>query len=374
MTSSEQVPGTPGEITPEWLTDVLRESGHLPQGKVSSVLVEPIGADRGFTGMVARIRATYDGAVEGPPSLVAKLPTTGRDTPSPYRLAQDLSAEAARRHFERCASEVSFYRDVAPNGGCAVPRLYHAITDPDRLTIVLLLEDLTGGIEGDELAGCTPKQAHALLDAVAPLHARLWQRPTPGWVAPFAADPLASQQRYAKRVEPFLARHGGALPPSVRGLLRRLESNYAAVLAELGRTPHTLVHGDLHLDNVMFFNDPGADRPAVVLDWQGVRRGPAVIDVASVVFGALPSEDRRAAEDDLLRAYAGRLSAHGVESYPLGQLRKDLRLALLCQVAGRVGWLAQADPDELSDREQDLIAAAFGDGRLVAALHDHGLT
>jgi aminoglycoside/choline kinase family phosphotransferase len=374
MVGNGQVPGGPGDITPEWLTGVLREGGHLPEGVVSAVALEPIAADRGFTGVVSRIRPTYDGAAGAPASLVAKLPTARRESPSAYRLAQGISAEAARRHFERCATEVAFYREVAPDGGCAVPRVYHAVTDPERLSIVLLLEDLSAGTDGDGLAGCTPAQAKALLEAVAPLHARMWQRPAPGWAAPFVTDPLANQQSYASRVEPFLARHGPALSPEVRGLLRRLQSNYAAVLAELNRTPHTLMHGDLHLDNVVFFDDPDTDRPAVVLDWQGVRRGPAAVDVASMLFEALNADDRREAEEWLLRHYLALLSVNGVANYSLGQLRKDCRLALLCQVVGKVGWLADTDPDELSSREQDLLAAAFGDGRLVTALRDYGLT
>jgi aminoglycoside/choline kinase family phosphotransferase len=373
MAGNGQVPAKPGDITPEWLTGVLREGGHLPGGTVTAVAVETIGAERGFTGVVARVRPTYDGAVAAPASLIAKLPTAGRDVPSAYALARGPGTEDARQHYQRCSAEVAFYREVAPGGACAVPRLYHAVTDPERLSVILLLEDLAGGRDGDDLAGCSPAQARAMLDAIAPLHARMWQRPVPAWVPPFVTDPLARQQRYAARVDPFLARHGDLLPQSVRGLLRRLQSNYAVVLAELNRAPRTLVHSDLHLDNVVFFDDPRTDRPVVLLDWQGVRRGPAAVDVASVVFGALAADDRRDVEDDLLRHHIWVLNTRGVDGYPIGQLRKDCRLALLCRVVGMVGWLAGAEPELLSARERELMAAAFGDGRLIAALRDHGL-
>jgi aminoglycoside phosphotransferase (APT) family kinase protein len=326
--------------------------------------VETIGADRGFTGVVARLRPRYEGVADPPPpaSLVAKLPTTQRDTPSAYR-----RAAPARAYYERCAREVSFYRDLA-DGVAGVPRLYHGAADPQRQRVVLLLADLAGGQPGDALAGCTPAQAGAVLDAIAPLHARMWQRPTPGWVPWFVTDPAANQQRYATRVDPFLERYGHQVPPPVRELVEWLAGGYAAVLTELMAAPATVIHADLHLDNVVF---GAAGEPVVLLDWQSVCRGPAVVDLVEVVFGSLPVADRRATEDDLLERYVARLAESGVDDYPVARLRRDCRAALLRLLAGRVGWLATADPDGLSGRERALLEAAFGDGRLAAALLDH---
>lgn len=373
MSSNGKVPDGPGDITPQWLTGVLRESGHLPHGVVDAVSVEPIAADRGFTGIIARVRPTYSGTETAPRSLIVKLPTAERLAPSAYRLAQRDGAEAARWHYERCATEVAFYRELA-DGHAALPAVYHTATDVDRLRAVIVLEDLSDGTAGDNLAGCTPAQARAVVEAVAPLHARMWQRPAPAWAAPFVTDPHENQRRYAARVNPFLQRYGDALPTWMPGLLRRLQSNYAAVLAELNRAPQTLLHGDLHLDNIVFFDAAGTGRPAVVLDWQGVRSGPAAVDVARAVHGSLGVDDRREVEDELLSHYAGLLQESGVQGYSPHQLRHHIRLALLCQVVGGVSWLTRADPERLTGREQALLTAAFGDGRLVAALQDHRLT
>jgi hypothetical protein len=230
---------------------------------------------------------------------------------------------------------VSFYRDLA-GGGLATPRVFHAAADPDRRRVVLLLEDLAGSRPGDTLAGCTPAEAGQVLAAVAPLHARMWRRPAPDWLPPLVIDPR--------------------------------------------RAPATVVHADLHLDNVLF-EPPGSAPHAVLLDWQGVRSGPvrsgpvrsgpAAVDVAEVVFGSLSVADRRAGEDDLFAGYADRLASYGVDGYPVERLRHDCRLALWRQVAGRVGWLATADRSGAPGRERSLLDAAFGDGRLVAAMLDH---
>lgn len=375
----ETVPATLSDITPRWLAGALRAGGHLPRGSVSAVAVDQIGADRGFTGVVARARPTYDGVdtspsspgARPPDSLVVKLPTAEQRTPSAYRRAHRGDPEAARRHYERCAREVACYRELA-GCGAAMPVCYHAVADPELMRVVLLLEDLDGQ-PGDKLAGCTPGQTHATLRAVAPLHATWWRREAPAWLPPLVTDPQDGHQRYAARLDPFLRRYGHQLTAPVRELLHRLRDTYAAVLAELSAAPATVIHAETHLDNVMFFDKGGATGPAVLLDWQSARRGPAAFDVAEVVFGSLTPSDRRRTEDDLFDRHAVLLAHYGVKEYPAQQLRHHCRLALMCHVAGMVGWLAVADPDQASFRERALFSAAFGDGRLIAALQDHWL-
>ena len=48
-------PRTVGEITPEWLTQVLRESGAIGDASVRSRTVKTIGDDQGMTADVVRI-------------------------------------------------------------------------------------------------------------------------------------------------------------------------------------------------------------------------------------------------------------------------------------------------------------------------------
>jgi aminoglycoside/choline kinase family phosphotransferase len=364
----EPIPGALDDVTADWLTTALRAAGELPRGTVEAMTVERIGDDRGFTGVIARIRPTYSDADQSPPeSMVVKLPTADRVAGSSYRAKHNRDEAAVRRHYDRCAREVSFYRDLATQGGGA-PHCYYAAADPEHRRVVLLLADLAGGRPGDALAGCSATEAAAIIEAIAPLHARMWRHP-PGWLPRLITDPDASQRRYRANLDPFLKRHGQQLPPPVRETLRRLRTGYATVLATLARAPTTAVHGDLHLDNIIF--NPG--QPAAILDWQSLCRGPAAADLAEVVFGSLSVAERRASETDLLTRYTARLRDHGIDDYPPELLHRDCRLALLRQVAGRVGWLANADPVALSGRESALVQAAFGDGRLVAALLDHQL-
>lgn len=366
------LPDHPGELTAAWLTDALRASGVLTAGEVSDVRWHPIGADRGFTGVIVRLRLGYAGCgpAERPPaSLVAKFPLADRDEASTYSARRE-DAKAARAQFDRAVRELRFYEDVAPRAGVPVPRLYAGFTSPDSLGVVLLLEDVADATPGDALTGCSAEQATMVVDAVAPLHAWGWeQSDLPDWVPEPPVGYQDTQERYAGYVEPFLARWSERLPGDVVDVVRRLADNLADVLAGLDAAPGTLIHGDLHLDNLLFPGRP--DRPVVVLDWQGVRRGPAVADVASFVIGALEPTERRATADGIFTKYAARLAEFGVTGYSVADLRADARLVVLRQVAGAVSWVVAAAGGMTGSREQALVDAAFGAGRLVSALQDY---
>jgi aminoglycoside phosphotransferase (APT) family kinase protein len=156
----------------------------------------------------------------------------------------------------------------------------------------------------------------------------------------------------------------------VRNVVERLGSRLAVVANALDKRPHTLIHGDLDLDN-MLFDARGADRSVVVLDWPTVSVGSPAWDVSLFLFGSLGVEDRRASEADLFDRYVALLSAHGVHDYSAEDLRLDCRLALLLLLAGTVVWLSALERGMLTAREQALQQAALADGRLVAALIDY---
>jgi aminoglycoside phosphotransferase (APT) family kinase protein len=132
-----------------------------------------------------------------------------------------------------------------------------------------------------------------------------------------------------------------------------------------------LIHGDLHLDNLIFDGD--ADRPVVVLDWQTAAVGPPAWDLALFVFGSLGVDDRRAAEAELFERYVTLLARHGVRDYSVEELQLDCRQALLIWLAGAVTWLGTTDASALTERERALQDASFADGRLVTALLDHNV-
>jgi hypothetical protein len=364
-----RVPETADDLTPAWLTAALADTGILRRGSVAAAEWERVGGEYGFTGLVARVRLRYEGA-EGdvPHSLIAKLPMAQGDVVSGYRARQKRDPALAQRYHERCVREERFYREI---GATFAPTLYYSAVDDVRRRVVLLLEDLTAGRQGDVLDGCSIEDAALVIEQIAPFHARWWGERAPARAFPrTGADHDARQERYDRQVDLFLERYGDALPADARSVTDQLRSRLASVLGALAAGPHTLIHADLHLDNIIF-DARGGDRSAVVLDWQTASVGSPAWDVALFLFGSLSVEDRRAAEDALLDRYATLIAEHGVRDYEIDDLRRDCKLALLAVLAGTVGWLTSLDVNELSDRERALQEAVLTDGRLSAALLDH---
>jgi aminoglycoside phosphotransferase len=303
-----------------------------------------IGEGYGLASVTGRLDLRLEEAnVEVPSSLVAKLSTPER--------------------WEQAAREVRFYRyvETAPS-----PTVYYGDTHASRA--ILLLEDLTHARQGDVLEGCSIEDTRAVLGAIAPFHARYWDRDSAAaWLPREELEPQARQVRFDERMERFVSRHRHAFPDDVLRIAERLRTRLADVILRLDEGPQTVIHGDLHLDNLLF--DAGPERRAVVLDWQVAGVGSAARDLVLFVFGSLGVEDRRAAGSELLEEYLARLIDHGVRGYDRARLRDDCRLALLLWFSGVVGWLVGPEPD--LGRARALREAALSDGRLVAAFHDY---
>jgi Phosphotransferase enzyme family len=363
------IPAGPDDVTPEWLTAALGEGGVLPSSRVADAKWERVGADYGFTGLVARVHLGYNGgAGEQPGSLIAKLPMAETADMSGYRAVQERDPVAMRRYYERAAREVRFYREV---GAAFAPTMYYADSDDGNRRVVLLLEDLSGGRQGDGLAGCSIADAVHVMEVLAPFHARWWGERASRLNFPRARGDLRGrQERYAQQAELFLAQYGDALTAAVIEIISGLRFRLAAVAEALYSGPETLIHADLHLDN-MIFDPPGDPRSVIVLDWQTVSVGPPASDLRFFLSDSLSVEDRRAAETTLFKRYATLLAANGVRNYSVEELRSDCGRALLLLLAGTIGWLMNMSGDDLTVRERALQNAAITDGRLVAALLDY---
>ncbi|HEY7414278.1 MAG TPA: hypothetical protein VH593_03730, partial [Ktedonobacteraceae bacterium] len=106
--NQQPLPSGPAELTPEWFTTVFREQALIISGAVVRVQTNIVGQDRGFTGVVARVRLQYASRERtAPSSVIVKIPTASRDTLSAYRAAQEKNVLVVRRYFERCAREVT---------------------------------------------------------------------------------------------------------------------------------------------------------------------------------------------------------------------------------------------------------------------------
>jgi hypothetical protein len=357
-----QLPTTTSEVTAEWMTTALRDSGTIgPDVTVAAVVPDPAGAGVGFMGEVATIGLVYDGDAPGAPAaVIAKFPTSSPD----IRVMMHPT-----RIYER---EHRFYAELAATTPVRTPAVFHitcAPSDvPDDERYLMLMEDLSSLTIGDQVTGVTPAQAHAALKGLAAHHARFWNGVglESADFIPVINGPLnqAGSAIYEASLPGFMAAFADSIKPELASFVANYAAERPNILDALAAMPRTLVHFDFRADN-LFFEDDGT---VVVIDWQAISQGGGVADVGYFLSQNLSTEDRRAHEADLLRTYHDTLVAHGVTDYPFDTFLADYRVGISC------GWmipvLAVGSLDFTSERAIALWTAVIE--RTQNALLDHG--
>ena len=276
-----------GEITSDWL-------GSAIGSRVGDISVRQIGEGVGFMGQLARVSYVADGS---PASVIVKIPSV------------DPGAQMIGGMMRVWEREHRFYTEVVSKvRSVRTPACLFAQSDP----YVLILEDLAPAASGDQVAGLTPVQARAVIDAAAALHAEWFDRPelaTYDWM-PDLNDPSTETiaQLFPVGWPTFLERYGDSLPQRV---LRWCESFVPGVVDWIHTYddwPTTLIHGDFRLDNIFFDANGGVS----LVDWQLSMRAPSTTDLVYFIGTNLPTELRRELQDELIDRYCSGLVAGGV--------------------------------------------------------------
>jgi aminoglycoside phosphotransferase (APT) family kinase protein len=229
-----------------------------------------------------------------------------------------------------------------------------------RRRYVLLIEELTPGRTGDQIAGCSGEAAADILRSIAAAHALHWGSPELGkkfFLRSLDMNPRMMHVMHRRGSPKFAERYGEGMPPVLGEALRWLDQNGVELMRSFhASAPQTLQHCDLRLDNVFFLSPNGAQaggRERVALfDWQLAGRGPGVFDVAYFLSGALPVELSPEESRELVRGYHEELLAAGIEGYDLDACLRDYHRALLL-VLHRISTSDAVDMGE--DRGVDLV-------------------
>ncbi|MCO5167448.1 MAG: aminoglycoside phosphotransferase family protein [Planctomycetes bacterium] len=294
-TTSTLLARTPRDLTVAWAQRVVDRAA--PGERVRGVAT--LGVDVGTTTRV-RLEVDHDAAL--PRRWFVKLPSgswKARAITALPRLPQ---------------TEVRFYREVAPALPVARPRALAAASHLGRgFTLVLGDVDDEGARAGRPGDAITPAQAGEVIDLLAGLHAPLWEDPRLGGDLAWLAGPVRRLEDAlgtalaVPLMRRGLARAGPAVPPGLHAPALRYARRRRQAMERLAAGPRTLVHHDTHAGNLFWRGGaPG------LLDWQLVRTGEGVGDVAYLLATALLPEDRRAAEQALVARYGAALAARGV--------------------------------------------------------------
>ena len=310
------VPRQPEDLSPQWLTACLKDSGHLPSGTVTAVAATR--AEKWHLAQPARLTVTYSDSApaEAPRRLFAKLAKS--DDP----LADIFPGE------------IAFYRN-APSDGLPLVRCYGAHLDQRTGASCLLLEDLTDSHDQPPWPLPPPlPQCEAAVEALARLHGHWWHGGNAAEDRPSLAALQANEARLAthfqKLLPAFLDNLGDRLSAERRALMERaLERLPALKGIRLSRDRAiTRVHGDAHFWNVLYPKDPTRDG-CVFIDWEDWRHDIAGADLAYMIALHWYPERRARHERDLLERYRQALEREISSPYGWDELFADYRLGCL---------------------------------------------
>ena len=306
------------QITPEWLTDLLRERRVLTRGEVVGVTCGD--ARRTFASTVWHLHVAY---------------SRGANRSAPRRLFLKASNPAlAPGEFapQGQHQEVLFYQVVAPamDDPPAVA-CYDAAFEPGTGASHVLLQDVS-----ETHVTCVDpgrqQSCERAVEALARLHASWWDHPCLGNGVGVFPTPQEREEGWAdaeRRTGEFMM----ALGDRLRGPWR------AAYTSTLRSLPHlyerhatgrnlTLAHGDAHLGNCLFPRDPGSG-PTYLVDWQFWHPTIGGTDLAFMIATEWEPQLRRLVEGSLLRRYHAALLERGVQGYPWDSCWNDYRLSVI---------------------------------------------
>jgi aminoglycoside/choline kinase family phosphotransferase len=278
----------PRDLTTHWAQHIVDH--HAPSSQVSDTQV--ISVDIGTTTRV-RLAVTHNAANLAKCWFV-KIPALNWRAWLITALPQLLQ------------TEVQFYQEQAASVPVLCPTVLAAQCQRG-LGTTLVMADLTeqGAVTGSAIDALTATQATAVIEQLAKLHAQFWQktRVTPHWENALGSALAVPLMRRGLKLA------GNAVPTILHLQAIQYASQRRLAMSFLANGIHTLVHHDLHPGNLFWKqSQPG------FLDWQLVRSGEGISDVAYFLATALSQDMRRAHERELIAHYQQRLAAEGVDT------------------------------------------------------------
>jgi hypothetical protein len=322
---------SPDKITPEWLTDKLREGGYLPYFRVNDVRLVNTHTSPTATLYTLRIRYSDVGvARKMPENMILKVYHAG---------------------YAHADKEVTFYSRILPamreqygNADLFIVEGYDAYYDIGEDQSHILIEGMPSGFK-KHFEPIPPTKRHMthIADALAKTHSYWWGDARLGDTIGIVMteekiDKMLDQQR--AMYETFLADGLIVLQSRQREILEivtgRMPSNRKQRLIDGNAI--TLIHNDLKSDNFLYSHN--ASR---ILDWKHWRLGLAVEDLAYMMPFYWDARKRKFEEPRLLKRYWGELNRLGVKGYSYDTMMLDYRVSIGLKIGELIGTWSKED-------------------------------
>ena len=330
----------PEKFDPDWLAGVLGQ----PAGALRAIEFAPVGT--GQVGDSFRLHLEWsEAAANAPVTIIAKCP------------AQDPVSRETGGNMRLYEIETSWYCEIAKKCAVRCPAHFHAEMGSSAQEFILLLEDMAPAVQPDQMAGASPDAVAKILREAAHLHKFRWQDPSLAnitWLN-YGAGNQAFVKEFLPTVYPeWRARYATRIDANILDmgaeLVARFDS-YVELNPTLGDPPVTITHGDMRLDNMLFFDQSGR---ACLVDWQTVGVGAPMTDVAYCISTSLSDpQERRDCEHQLVADYLDALGPAITESYSFEQAWQEYRRAAF---AGFLMGVISAMLVERTERGDEMFA------------------
>lgn len=240
--------------------------------------------------------------------------------------------------------ETMFNVVLAPSLSVRTPRTFHGVAEPWSGRFILVQEDLSQACDFRTLLQpCTAEEAAAVTVELARLHVSYWADDFRGGLARFGFDAHLRRQALGSLivragVKACARKHPNLLPAQRLSDLENAARSLDSVTRVCEPLPHTLIHGDTHLGNLLW----DGTRPGFV-DWQLARQGSPIRDLAYFLATSTEPETRRKVERELLDRYRDELASQGVtapakdagwSTYRLGAIHALIAAAATVGIGG----------------------------------------
>jgi hypothetical protein len=332
----------PADLTIKWAQHVIGQ--HCAE--TTAIKVSILNVDPGTTTRV-RLAIEHTNPRGLPQHWFVKLP------PMAWR------AKAITALPRLLPTEVRFYNEVAKT----IPlKRVASLAAHSRFGLgsTLVLHDVTefGATPGKTMDALTATQARLVVEQLAHFHAQFWGKadnnPQYSWLN-------GSVRRLEDTLGTVLAvplmrrglmLAGNLIPNSLHAPALRYAQKRKQAMQFLAQGEKTLIHHDCHPGNLFWHHaQPG------FLDWQMVRIGEGIGDMAYFLATALTPETRRQHEAQLLNAYCQILTDSGVVGLTLTQVIARYRAHLAYPFEAMLVTLAIGDMMPL-DSNLELIRRA----------------
>lgn len=315
----------PNQLTTGWAQHIVNQQ--MPTVKVANSAITSVDV-----GTTTRVRLTIDH--NGPSSLArqwfVKLPSLSWRA----RLITALP--------RLLPTEVNFYRALSASVPLIQPTLLAGASQFGKGAL-LVLNDVReqGAIPGKTSDTYSANQATLVVKALARCHATFWHKAEFDANYQWLNGPVRSLEDKlgsalaVPLMQLGLQRAGKSIPFSLHAPALNYARQRKQMMAFLANGPKTLIHHDCHPGNLFWQNgQPG------FLDWQMVRIGEGISDVAYFLATALDVETRRQHEIELLTTYYQTLTDHDIRKIDLDHLHQRYRAHLTYPFEAMVVTLA----------------------------------